>query len=396
MIHEKRIYSNAFKDTEVAFRYMDTRTLKRAYWLFKLMSKRWLPTVGLSLLNLAIKLRVPVKGIIRETIFAHFCGGEDIDSCGVTISKLAVSNVGTILDYSVECGENDVAFDQTCEEILRTVRHAAGNPDIPFVVVKVTGLALFELLEKANAGIMLSPTERQQFDRVRARFDLICKSAHQFDVRVLVDAEHSWVQDVIDNFALAAMVRYNREKPIVYNTYQLYRHDKLTSLRADFEKAVEAGVHLGAKIVRGAYMELERDRANRTGYRSPIHIDKASVDADFDEAAMFCLQHIDQVGLVLGTHNEYSSQMLITQMACMGIPIDHPNVYFSQLLGMSDHITFNLAAGHFNAAKYVPYGPVKDVMPYLLRRARENTSVAGQSGRELSMLKKEIYRRKKK
>ena len=385
----------AFDNTEIAFRHKDLPTLKRAYWLFKLIAYRWLTAIGLPIINVAMAVRLPIKGLIRRTIFGHFCGGDSIDACDSAIAQLGWLHVGTILDYSVESGNNDLEFDHTCGEIIRTIEYAANNPLIPFAVVKVTGLGSFDLLEKVTAGHSLTDTESAAFDKLVDRFYRIAAAAHQHQVALLVDAEHSWIQHTIDQFAMEAMCRYNHTRPIIYNTYQLYRHDKLGALKADYEQSRKEGFFLGAKIVRGAYMEKERHRASSMGYRSPIHIDKQAVDNDFDAATSFCLDHIGHVGLVVGTHNESSCRKVAAQMDALGIPTNHPGVYFSQLLGMSDHISLNLAHAKFNVVKYMPYGPVKQVMPYLLRRARENSSVAGQSGRELSLLRQEIGRRKK-
>ena len=384
----------AFDNTEIAFRHKDLPTLRKAYWLFKMMSYRWLMAIGLPVFDVAIRLRLPIEGAIRQTIFRHFCGGESIGDCDIAITQLGWLGVGTVLDYSVESGNSDREFDRTCEEIIRTIEYAAGNPLIPFAVMKVTGLGNFDLLEKVNAKRSLTTTESAAFGKLESRFFKVCEAAHRCNVSLLIDAEHAWIQDAIDRLAFEAMRNYNRSRPLVYNTYQLYRHDKLASLKADYEQSRNEGFYLGVKIVRGAYMEKERTRASSRGYRSPIHIDKKAVDEGFDEAASFCLDNIGHMGLVLGTHNEASCRLAALKMAALGIPANHPGVYFSQLLGMSDHISLGLAQANFNVAKYMPYGQVKEVMPYLLRRARENSSVTGQSGRELSLLKQEFKRRK--
>lgn len=384
----------AFDNTEIAFRHKDLPALKKAYRLFKLMSYRWPLVLGLPLLDVALRLRLPVDGLVRRTIFDHFCGGESIEKCSVAITQLGWLGVGTILDYSVESGDSDVDFDRTGAEIQATIRYAAGNPLVPFAVVKLTGLGSFRLLEKVSAKQSLTKSETEAFGKLKNRFFSICEAASRYNVSLLIDAEHSWIQDTVDALALEAMKLHNHTRPLIYNTYQLYRSDKLASLKTDYDQSRKDGFYLGAKVVRGAYMELERRRASQLGYHSPIHADKAAVDKDFDEAVSFCLDHISHIGLVLGTHNESSCSLAAMKMATLGIPANHPGVYFSQLLGMSDHISFNLAHTKFNVAKYMPYGPVKHVMPYLLRRAQENAAVAGQSGRELSLLKQEIRRRK--
>ena len=385
----------AFDNTEIAYKHKDLPALKRAYLLFKLLSYRGLVTVGTPMLNVAMTLKLPVEGLIRRTIFGHFCGGESIEACDRVIAQLGELHVGTILDYSVESGDSEADFDHTCSEIIRTIEYAANNRSIPFAVVKVTGLGNFEVLEKVSASQTLTDRESEAFAKLESRFYRICEAAYQRDIPLLVDAEHSWIQQTIDTLTMEAMRRYNRARAIIYNTYQLYRHDKLKALKADEEQARTGGFNLGAKIVRGAYMEKERHRAMSMGYQSPIHINKEAVDNDFNAAARFCLENIDHIGLVVGSHNEDSCLKVVSQMEALGISNDHPSVYFSQLLGMCDHISLNLAHANYNVAKYMPYGPVRHVMPYLLRRAQENSSVSGQSGRERSLLKREIDRRKK-
>lgn len=384
----------SFDNTEIAFRGKSNRDLNRAYWLFRIISSNFLTKIGPPLTNFALRTGLPVKGIIRKTIFNHFCGGETIEDCGRTIRTLSAQQVGTILDYSVEGEEEEPVFDATEQEIIRAIRVAQNNKDIPFAVFKPSGLGRFELFEKVNSGQPLLPDEQSAFDRTTRRIEHICTTAYEADVCVLIDAEHSWIQDAIDDIARKMMQRYNRNRPLVYNTYQLYRHDKLASLQADYYVAGTAGYFLGAKLVRGAYMEIERERAAETGYPSPIQPDKASADRDYNEAIRFCLDHIDRIGFMAGTHNEVSSALLAEETDKRGLRRDHPHIYFAQLLGMSDHLTFNLAHAGYNVAKYVPYGPVKAVMPYLFRRAQENTSVAGQTGRELGLLLKEKHRRK--
>ncbi|MFC3199728.1 proline dehydrogenase family protein [Parapedobacter deserti] len=384
----------SFENTETAFRNKSNNELNRAYWLFKILGSNFLTNIGPPVTMFALNTGLPVTGIIRNTIFKHFCGGETIEGCVPTIQRLASQKVGTILDYSVEGEGTETAFDETCNEILRTVGYAKSDPNISFSVFKPTGLGRFSLLEKVNSKKSLSPEEEQEFGRIKQRVDRICASCYEYGVKVLIDAEHSWIQDVIDDLAREMMQRYNRNAPIVYNTYQLYRHDKLASLQADYYYAETAGFFLGAKLVRGAYMEIERERAREHGYKSPIQPNKEATDRDYDLAIQFCLDHLDRIGLMAGTHNEESSRLLAEEIDKRLWPRDHPHIHFSQLLGMSDHLSFNIAEAGYNSAKYVPYGPVKAVMPYLFRRAQENTSVAGQTGRELSLIAKEKKRRK--
>lgn len=384
----------SFDNTEIAFKSKTDVDLKQAYWLFKLIASNTLVKIGSPLTNFALKIGLPIKGIIKKTIFHHFCGGETIQDCEQAIESLAEYNVHTILDYSVEEEATEAAFDATCQEILSTIARAKDDPRIPSSVFKPSGLSRVELIEKINNKEELSPSEEQEFERVKQRIDLICRTCYENDQLVLIDAEFSWTQDVFDDIAREMMQKYNHERAIVYNTYQLYRHDKLASLKADFYFAETAGFYLGAKLVRGAYMEIERERAEEKGYPSPIQPDKAASDRDFDAAILFCLDHLDRIGFMAGTHNEASSQLLTEEMDKRAIQHSHSNIYFAQLLGMSDHLSFNLSAAGYNVAKYMPYGPIVSVMPYLMRRAQENTSVAGQTSRELSLITKEIERRK--
>lgn len=385
----------SFNDTEIAFSNKSNADLKRAYWLFKIISSNFLTSVGPPIANFALKIGLPVKGLIRNTIFKHFCGGETIEGCQQAIENLSRSGVGTILDYSVEGEESEAAFNDTLAELIRTVRYAHAHPEsVPFSVFKVTGLGRFDLLAKIDANEKLSPDEQTEYDRVIGRVDQICKLCHALKVKVLIDAEHSWIQRSIDDIAREMMALYNKEEVIVYNTYQLYRHDKLADLQNDFGIAKAQGFYLGAKLVRGAYMEIERERAAEKGYPSPIQPDKAASDRDYNLGMAFCLDHLESVGFMAGTHNEESSQWLVDQINRRKIERNHPHIFFAQLLGMSDNLTFNLAAHGYNSAKYMPYGPVKAVMPYLFRRAQENTSVAGQTSRELILLTQELKRRK--
>jgi proline dehydrogenase len=343
---------------------------------------------------LAFSAGLPVSYPVKKTIFAHFCGGENIKDCEKTILKLSDNNIGTILDYSVEGEKNEKSFDATEAETIETVKRAAGAKSIPFSVFKVTGVAEFALLEKIQAGQSLSESEKSAWERARKRVDNICKTAHTLNVRIFIDAEETWIQKVIDDLAIEMMQKYNREKPTVYNTYQMYCHAKLAQLKVDFEKAQKENYFLAAKLVRGAYMEKERERAAKMGYEDPIQPDKAATDRDFDAALRFCVENKGKIAVCAGTHNENSSLLLAELMQGADIEKQNPDFYFAQLFGMSDHISYNLAAAGYNVAKYVPYGPVKSVMPYLFRRASENTSIAGQSSREFSLIKAEVRRRK--
>lgn len=382
-----------FDDTEIAFRNKSNAALNAAYWLFKLISSNFLTKVGPPVTNFFLNIGLPVKGLIKATIFKHFCGGETIAECEHTIQQLASGKVGTILDYSVEGEDEEAVFDFTCEEIIRTIERAAGDQRIPITVFKVTGIGRFGLLEKLDAKKELNATETAEFKKVKQRCEKICRMAFDRNVPVMVDAEETWIQDTIDELAMDMMRLFNKERIIVYNTYQMYRHDKLADMKADHLIAKASGFILGVKMVRGAYMEKERKRAEEMGYPSPIQPDKAASDLDFDASLNYCMEHIGEIAFVCGTHNEESCRLLAELLDQHEIAHNHPHVYFAQLLGMSDNLSFNLSDAGYNVAKYVPYGPIKAVMPYLFRRAQENTSIAGQTSRELGLIMKEKQRR---
>lgn len=384
----------SFTNTEIAFSGKSDKELELSYWLFRVINNNFLVKIGPPLTAWAMRLGLPVAPLIRATIFKHFCGGESIEDCKETVAALGTFGIGTILDYSVEGKEREEDFETTTLETIRTIREAHNNPGIPFCVFKVTGLARFALLEKLQSTQGLSPQENKEWERVQERVERICHTAHELNVPVFIDAEESWIQDPIDGLAHTMMRRYNITSAIVYNTVQLYRDDRLTFLKQSYEEAA-GSYYLGVKLVRGAYMEKERARAGQKGYPSPIQADKKATDRDFDEALRFCIEHIDRIAICAGTHNEQSCLLLTSLMEEKEIETDHPHVYFSQLLGMSDHISYNLANAGYNVAKYVPYGPVKAVLPYLFRRANENTSISGQMGRELSLIIAERKRRKK-
>jgi len=384
----------SFENTEIAFRHSSNSDLKRAYWLFKVINVNFLVKIGPPITNFAINIGLPIKGIIKATIFKHFCGGETIAECDKTIKNLYNGGVGTILDYSIEGEDDEHVFDNTRDEIIRTIERAAVDKSVPITVFKVTGVARFSLLEKLDEKAQLSILEQEEWEKAQARVLAICTAAHAKGIPVMIDAEESWIQKTIDMLALDMMHLYNTEKAIVYNTYQLYRHDKLQSLKNDHEVAATGGFILGAKLVRGAYMEKERKRAEEKGYASPIQPDKQSSDRDYDLSLDYCTDHITQIAFVAGTHNEESCRKLAELLDKRNIDHNNPHVYFSQLLGMSDNLSFNLAHAKYNVAKYVPYGPIKAVLPYLFRRAQENTAIAGQMSRELGLITKEVKRRR--
>lgn len=385
--------SLSFENTEIAFGSKSNSELKKSYYLFKLIGSPAMVSFGKFATNTALALRIPIGWAIKGNIFKQFCGGETIAECARATKVLDKFNIGTILDYSVEGKESEKDFDAATEEILETIRTANGNKNIPFCVFKVTGLGRFALLEKVNANEKLTDEEVSEWQRVRNRVDEICALSFKTGTPVFLDAEDSWIQDAIDHLADEMMEKYNSSEAIVYNTIQLYRHDRLAFLKSSFKKAKANNYFLGLKLVRGAYMEKERARAAERGYQDPIQPTKEASDRDYDAALDFCIDNIDRIAICAGTHNEESSMHLAKLMDKKGIAHGNKHVYFAQLFGMSDHISFNLANAGYNVAKYVPYGPIREVIPYLIRRAQENTSVKGQTGRELSLINKEIKRR---
>lgn len=383
-----------FDNTEIAFRNKSNAELNAGYWLFKVISSNFLTRVGPPITNFFLNIGLPIKSAIKATIFKHFCGGETIAECENTIAQLASGNVGTILDYSVEGEDDEAVFDFTCEEIIRTIERAAGDKRVPITVFKVTGIGRFGLLEKLDAKQTLTDAENAEYAKVKERCERICRRAFEKQVPVMIDAEESWIQRTIDELAMDMMRLFNQERIIVYNTYQMYRHDKLADMKADHLIAKASGFILGVKMVRGAYMEKERKRAAEMGYPSPIQPTKEASDIDYNESLRYAMEHIEEIAIVCGTHNEESCRILAELLDTHQISHNHPHVYFAQLLGMSDNLSFNLSDANYNVAKYVPYGPVKAVMPYLFRRAQENTSIAGQTSRELGLIIKEKQRRR--
>lgn len=382
-----------FDDTATAFAHRTNGELKNSHFVFTSMSKPWMVKIGTILTVWALKIKLPVKGLIKRTLFNQFCGGESIKDCSHTINLLGDHNVQTILDYSVEGLNNEDGYNDTRDEALKVVDFAATNEHIPFCVLKLSGLGSTELMTKAQNKEKLTEMEKTKLYNVELRVDEIVKKVSSKGMMIMIDAEESWFQSFIDGVAYRMMEKYNKERPVVYNTYQLYRNDVLDRMKRALIQAQTDGYYLGVKLVRGAYMEKERERAEEMEYGSPIHSDKASVDRDYDESLRFCMEHIDKMGVCAGTHNEKSAQLLVQLMEENGISKKDNRIFFAQLLGMSDNISFKLADLGYNVAKYVPYGPVEKVLPYLFRRAEENTSIAGQSGREYTLVKKELRRR---
>jgi proline dehydrogenase len=400
-------YHLSFENTENAFAYKSDKELRKARFLFSSMSYKTLVKVGTRLTPFIMKLRLPVKGLIKKTIFAQFVGGESLEETAVVVDKLEKFDVNVILDYGVEGKEGEENFEHSCEEFIRVVKYASGQPNIPFISIKVTGFARFALLEKLDAAAngrsgytghvhteILNEEEKAEWNRVVQRMERIINAASAGNVGVLVDAEETWIQDPVDAVTMQMMEKYNKERAVVYNTIQLYRADRLQFLKNSFEESNRKKFLLAVKLVRGAYMEKERKRADELHYSSPIQPDKTATDHDYNTALKFSINNIGKMAVIVATHNEYSNIYATRLMNDKNIPHHHGHIHFSQLYGMSDNITFNLAREGYYVSKYLPFGPIKDVIPYLMRRAHENSSVAGQTGRELSLIKKEIDRRK--
>jgi len=382
-----------FQDTATAFADKSNAQLKEKYRIFKLLNSPFLNALGSGAAKFALSLGLPVEGLIKATIFEQFCGGETIEECEPTVETLGRSHIGAILDYSVEGKSTEEAFDYTRDEIIRTIDRAKDDPNIPFAVFKVTGVAPLGTLERLSKRKKLDAKSQAKCERIHKRVGEICEYAYSVGQPVFIDAEDSWIQDAIDRLAVDMMEKYNRERAIVFNTLQMYRTDRLQYLKDARRQAKLDGYILAVKLVRGAYMEKERDRAKEMGYASPIHETKAATDADYNAALEYCMRHVQDISFVAATHNEISSKRLTALMYEMGIPPNHPNIFYSQLYGMGDTISYVLAANGYNVSKYVPYGPVADAIPYLIRRAEENSSAAGQVSRELEMISKELKRR---
>ena len=383
-----------FNNTQVAFSLKSDTELDRAYFLFKMIANEPLVRIGTAVTNFALKAHLPVDGLIRATVFDHFCGGINENDCLTVVDKMYTKGVSSVLDYSVEGKEEEAQFDVALEMTLKTVEFAKERIAIPFAVFKPTGLGRMDLYVKIGEKQPLSNDEKEEWNKVKERFELICKTAHQKDVALLIDGEESWTQDAADNLVEEMMRKYNKEKAIVFNTLQMYRWDRMDYLKSLHERAIKEGFFIGMKLVRGAYMEKEHKRANEKGYPTPICASKQATDDNYNVAVDYMMKHIDKMAIFAGTHNEESSYKLMEMQIANGISKNDNRIWFGQLYGMSDNISYNLAENGYNVAKYLPFGPVRDVMPYLIRRAEENTSVAGQTSRELNLLKTERDRRK--
>ena len=383
-----------FNDTEIAFRDKTNADLREMHLLFKVMNNPNWVNIGKKLVNIAFTIHFPVEWMVKRTIYKHFCGGVSITDSSRLIDKLDKRNVGTILDYAVEGEESEDMFDATFQELLHVIKFAHKNKKTPFSAFKLTGIGSFDLMAKVSNNEPLNESETESYRLLLKRVDEICKLSYELDVPVLIDAEETWIQPMLDSVILDMMRKYNREKAIVQNTYQMYRHDRVDVIKQHHAIAQSEGFYLGLKIVRGAYMEKERARAKKMGYPSPIHPNKKATDSGFNEIIHYFVDNVDTISFMVATHNEESSQLLATLIDEHNLPRNHPHIYFSQLYGMSDHLTYNLAEDGYNVVKYVPYGKVKTMVPYLIRRAEENSSVTGQTSRELLLIEEEIKRRK--
>lgn len=382
-----------FNDTKTAFVLKTDAQLRKAYWLFKLVASKSLVGLGKKASSLAIKLGLPIRTVVKETVYDQFVGGETIEECEPILQKLHQHKVYALLDYAVEGKESDADFDRTKDKIVRTIKYAVERDAVPFAVFKVTGVARFSILEKYTAGQPFSEFESRAWTRAKNRIEEICYTAAKFGLSVMIDAEETWIQGAIDEVTQSMMERFNREKAIVFNTLQMYRTDRLEYLQEALARAEEKNYQLGVKLVRGAYMEKERERAREQKYPSPIQPDKAASDRNFDQGVAFCLAHLDRISLVAGSHNEQSAHHLAALIEEKGLAKDDPRIWFSQLYGMSDNLSFNLARAGYNVVKYLPFGPVNETLPYLIRRAEENSSAGGQTSRELGLIQQELKRR---
>lgn len=394
LCEKTRKMEKLFDNTEVAFSIKSDSELDRAYYLFEMIKREPLVKIGTAVTRFALKTHLPVEGIIRSTVFDHFCGGVTEQDCMPIIDKMYGKNVHSVLDYSAEGKEVDSQFDLAMEKTLNTIKFGKEKESIPFAVFKPTGFGRFEIYQKITEGVALDAKEKKEWERIKERYDIVSKAAYDRNVPLLIDAEETWMQDAADDLIEAMMKRYNKEKVIVFGTLQLYRWDRLDYLKELHARARRDGFKIGMKLVRGAYMEKERERAEQKGYKDPICVDKPATDKMFNDVLVYMFKNIEEMAIFSGTHNEESSYLLMDLLAKSGLDRDDIRVWFGQLYGMSDHISFNLAKEGYNVAKYLPFGPVRDVMPYLIRRAEENTSVAGQTNRELELLRKERKRRR--
>ena len=384
----------SFGNTSIAFQNKSDRELFLSYLIFWLTKSPFLVKFLSQAAKITLAMGLPVKPIIKSTVFKQFCGGEGEGEYADVIGKLGRSGIGAILDYSVEGTEDVTGFEATKKELLKIIEKSKSNPDIPCTCMKMTAIGSFELYRKVTANETLTDEEQREWNSVKERLETICKASFDADKPIYIDAEETWIQQAIDELAEEMMSRYNRSKAIVFTTLQLYRWDRNDYFLKLIQRARAEGYKLGIKIVRGAYIEKERERAAKYGYPSPINDTKEDTDREYDKAVQIFVDNIDVVEICVGTHNEASCRLLIELMAEKDLPNNHPHIYFSQLYGMSDNISFNLANAGYNVSKYLPYGPVESTLPYLARRAEENTAIAGQMSKELEIIIQERNRRK--
>jgi proline dehydrogenase len=387
------IDTKIFNNTKHAFVLKSDKDLKRSLFLFTMMNIPFFVPISTRATNLALDLKLPIEGLVRATIFEQFCGGESQDECMPLVKKMYTENVYSVLDYSVEGKETEEEFDKAAKAKIEIIEYASKSKEISFAVAKPTGLGRFAIWEKVTANDVLSGEEQQEWDSIKARFERVCQAAYDNDTKLLIDAEETWMQDAADNLAEDMMRKFNKEKAIIFNTLQCYRWDRLSYAKAIHDRAQKDGFKVGFKTVRGAYMEKENSRAKKKGYPTPICEDKEATDVNFNAVMCYCIDNIDQISQFIGTHNEVSTYMALQLMSQKGISLSDDRIWFGQLYGMSDHITFNIGRINSNAIKLLPFGPINDVIPYLIRRAQENSSVQGQTGRELALLREEKQRR---
>ena len=383
-----------FDNTQTAFKLKSDSELERAYFLFKMISIEPLVRIGTAATNFALKAHLPVEGLIRSTVFDHFCGGVNEVDCIPKISEMYKSGVYSVLDYSVEGKVDEAQFDLALQKTLELITFSKNNKAMPIAVFKPTGFGRLKIYQKVSDKISLSASEKEEWYRIKKRFDLVCASGNLNKIKILIDAEESWIQPALDDLVEELMACYNKEEIMVYATIQLYLSERLPYLKSLLEKSKKEAYQIGVKLVRGAYIEKETARANLKQYANPVCSSKEATDCNFDQGLQLLLENLDQAAVFVGSHNEASTLKALEQMKQANIATNHPRVCFAHLYGMSDYISYNLSDQGYNVVKYLPYGPIKKVVPYLIRRAEENSSIANQTSREMELIRKEIKRRK--
>ena len=383
-----------FQNTEIAYKLKSNKQLLKTLFIFRLISSRTLVSVFTKIISLSLKLNLPISGILNRTVFKQFCAGIDEKDSIQVVKKLKKLNVNSYMHYASEGIESEKDFDNNFKIIIRTINITKKNTALPFTVFKASSLGKFNLFEKKSAGSALSEIEKQLWNKTIDRIKSCCNHAASQNVRIFIDAEESWIQPIIDEIAESLMEKFNQEKAIIFTTLQMYRKDRLKYLKKIFQNSIKKEYKLGIKLVRGAYMEKENERAYKNGLPSPIFENKIQTDLSFNSALDLILLKIEKCDLFVGTHCEKSIKKILKWMKEKKIANGYSKIWFSQLFGMADHISFNLAFQGYQVVKYVPYGPIKEVVPYLIRRAEENTSVNSQLSKEIYLIKKEMKRRK--